>query len=169
MAHSHSTRSLLVQCNHPAQPPIMQIKLIKQQRCERVFHVLLPSVIVSPQKSREFSFLTIASLATHIGIDIKLIRVYLLPPPDFLISPCARRTRRSPFSTRRKLRRGWPTAKRRRQPLPRRRECSPCVKYRAHGEHIRRVLFVAHGEIKVTNGVGRSLRRRGQLRRVLAV
>ena len=38
-----------------------------------------------------------------------------------------------------------------------------------HGEHIRRVLFVAHGEIKVTNGVGRSLRRRGQLRRVLAV
>ena len=79
MAHSHSTRSLLVQCNHPAQPPITQIKLIKQQRCERVFHVLLPSVIVSPQKSREFSFLTIASLATHIGIDIKLIRVYLLP------------------------------------------------------------------------------------------
>ena len=57
----------------------------------------------------------------------------------------------------------------RRQPLPRRRECSPCVKYRAHDEHIRRVLFVAHGEIKVTNGVGRSLRRRGQLRRVLAV
>jgi len=91
------------------------------------------------------------------------------PPPDFLISPYARGTRRSPFSTRRKLRRGWPTAKRRRQPLPRRRECLPCVKYRAHGEHIRRVLFVAHGEIKVTNGVGRSLRRRGQLRRVLAV
>ena len=88
------------------------------------------------------------------------------PPPDFLISPCARGTRRSPFSTRRKLRRGWPTAKRRRQPLPRRRECSPCVKYQAQGEHIRRVLFVAHGEIKVTNGVGRSLRRRGQLRRV---
>ena len=86
----------------------------------------------------------------------------LLAPPDFLISPCARRTRR-------KLRRGWPTAKRRRQPLPRRRECSPCVKYRAHGEHICRVLFIAHGEIKITNGVGPSLRRRGQLRRVLAV
>ena len=95
--------------------------------------------------------------------------VRLDTPPDFLISPCARGTRRSPFSTRRKLRRGWPTAKRRRQPLPRWRECSPCVKYRAHGEHIRRVLFVAHGEIKVTNGVGRSLRQRGQLRRVLAV
>ena len=62
--------------------------------------------------------------------------------PDFLISPCA------PFSTRRKLRRGWPTAKRRRQPLARRRGCSPCVIYRAHGENIRRVLFMAHGEIK---------------------
>ena len=61
--------------------------------------------------------------------------------PETTSSPCARGTRRRTVSTRRRLRRRWPTAKRRRQLQGRRSPCLPCVKSRAHGEPFRRVYI----------------------------
>ena len=72
---------------------------------------------------------------------------------DFLVSRMAGAGHYRISGTQRNIRRGWPTAKRRRQLQARQRPSLPCAKFRAHGKHLCRVFVEVHGAKKQEDGV----------------